>query len=205
MVSFTVIVSSAVVKGARFGTMASKVKSTFSKLSKPGVVPVTANRLRRRRPHRELRKRASRKSLPSVLAPLPDDLATPLLTQFEAGLSMLPLEVDVVSDDSHSSQGTESTLVDSDTAEESKKRSHSSFTRSKAAQNVAAVTSSPTATDLRYDATNDVFYAREEANASELALSEIKVVAKDILPQEEYYAAEGLVPTEGYEISLEVQ
>ncbi|KAL7278054.1 hypothetical protein ACG7TL_008018 [Trametes sanguinea] len=201
MVTFTVVFSSAVANGGRLGTMASKVKSTFSKLSKPGVIRANSNRLRRRRTRQEMRKRTPRQSLPRTLDPLPEDLCVPLLTQFEDGLSRLQGDGDIISNDSHSSHDTESTLVDSDNENVKKGR----VVRAEAVDELKVAKCLPTEAELSYDAVNDVFYAREEADPSELALFEIKVVSKVVLPQEDYYSAEGLVPADGYEVSLEIQ
>ncbi|KAI9059459.1 hypothetical protein FKP32DRAFT_1761051 [Trametes sanguinea] len=206
MVTFTVIFASGVVNAGRLGTMASKVKSTFSKLSKPGVIRANSNRLLRRRTRQGIRKRTPRQSLPSTLDPLPEDLCVPLLTQFEAGLSRLRGDGDVTSNDSHSSHDTDSTLVGSDN-EECKKEKDVEHRIAQAGTDsvLEVVRCLPTEAELNYDAVNDVFYAREEADPSELALFEIKVVSKVVPPQEDYYSAEGLVPADGYEISLEVQ
>ncbi|OSC96991.1 hypothetical protein PYCCODRAFT_1472180 [Trametes coccinea BRFM310] len=204
MVTFTVIIASAAANGGRLGTMASKVKSTFSKLSKPGVIRANSNRLRRRLARQEIRKRTPRQSLPRTLDPLPEDLCVPLLTQFEDGLSRLHGNANMISNDSHSSHDTESTLVDSD-SEDLKKDVVDCVVRAKAVDELKVAKCLPTEAELNYDAVNDIFYAREEADPSELALFEIKVVSKVVLPQEDYYSAEGLVPADGYEVSLEIQ
>ncbi|KAI8976392.1 hypothetical protein BD414DRAFT_539375 [Trametes punicea] len=214
MATLTVILNSTVlkplasVKGRGLRPMA-KVKSTFSKFTKPGVVPSDTRRLRRQ----DLRKRVPRKSLPRVLDPLPEDLCVPLLKQVEDELFRLHVDGDKASDDACSSHMSEFTLFD--TGDSKSKGSVPAYimkdptvgdteVSSHIMNNTMVVQRTPTGPELGYDPVNDLFYARETLDAAELALFEIKVVPPVSLPVEDYYSGEAIIPTEGYEASLVV-
>ncbi|KAI0367902.1 hypothetical protein BV20DRAFT_999752 [Pilatotrama ljubarskyi] len=206
MVTLTVVIASAVgkslasVKTQKLAPVASKVKSTFSKLAsnhKAGVVAAGSNRLRRRS-RKEVERRCARKSLPRVLAPFPDDLHVSLVTEVEDELLRLHADdSDKASKASHSTGDSESTLLGSD---ESKMYLFSSDKIT-----VADLETSAVDFEVEGEAPSHFVHAREAFSAAELALFEIKVVPKVVLPQEDYYTAEGLVPIAGYDVPEDVQ
>ncbi|KAH9851570.1 hypothetical protein C2E23DRAFT_886426 [Lenzites betulinus] len=162
-----------------------------------GVVSSGGHRLRLRVGANGRRKRCPRISLPRVLAPLPDDISTSLVDEVHHALSALHrTDNDKVSDDAHSSHGSDFTLVGLKSGMQTPMGSEGT-----------AADSNHVSTDLAGKLTDigELVYSKEDFSASELALFEIKVVPKVVLPQEDYSAAEGLVPLAGYECVLEIQ
>ncbi|KAI0357128.1 hypothetical protein OH77DRAFT_1435869 [Trametes cingulata] len=211
MVALTLVIAAAVgkslssVKTHKIAPVASKVKSTFSKLAsnnKSGFVAAGPSFLRRRS-RKEVQKRCARKSLPRVLAPLPADIGDSLVEQVEDGLAKLHAddsESDKASNISHSTTHSGSTLVVSD---ESK-----TFLFLSEKTTDAVALGDRVAINLKVElgeVLSDPVYAREALSASELALFEIKVVPRTVFPDEDYYVAPSLVPLAGYDLPDEVQ
>ncbi|KAI0667458.1 hypothetical protein C8Q78DRAFT_1082178 [Trametes maxima] len=205
MVTVTVIVSAAIgkslasVKAYKIAPVASKVKSSISKLASSHKASISAagNNLLRRHSRRD-RKRAPRKSLPWTLDPLPQDTCAPLLAEVQGELAKMYPDSDKESEHSHSSDA--STLVGShETQTFSYPLSRSSsFDKAKIVGVVECLVG-----DTTFDpqSPDELVLPREDMYAQEIALYKIRVVpqAASNTLQEDYFSAKSLESLPGYD------
>ncbi|KAI0631695.1 hypothetical protein C8Q77DRAFT_153714 [Trametes polyzona] len=221
MVAFSVIVAAAVgkslvtinaVKTRRVAPLASKVKSSFSKLASGHKAGVTAgHNLLRRRTRKDMHRRRPCESLPRVLAPLPEDIHGSLAAEVEEELLKLQADNDKASDDTHTSTDSHSSDSDSTLAVCDEFGALPIITYDNIVEAGGLMECVPVDFQdmLDGEAQKDLVYTREAFSVSEVALFEIKLVAQTALPMEDYYAPaigpEGLVPQAGYDLSFGTQ
>ncbi|KAI0641747.1 hypothetical protein C8Q79DRAFT_1014160 [Trametes meyenii] len=203
MVTVTVIVSAAIgkslasVKAHKIAPMATKVKSSISKLASSHKASIAAagNSLLRRHSRRD-RKRAPRKSLPWTLDPLPEDACTPLLAEVQGELAKMFPDSDKESEHSHP-ESDASTLVGSHEAQAfpCALAGSSSYDKAKIVGVVECLVGDTT---FDPESPDELLLPREDMYAQEIALYKIRVVPQVASPPEDYFS-KGLEPLPGYD------